>query len=131
VPGTLAVMAIEAAERPAHGRPRAHHGAIDVDRQARQRQAREGVDDEVVVELDQRRQRMLGVLPQPLTHRARRRQAGQSPVACDQRIAGDVTQVLQPARAHVQQRREVACSLGVSTGAVGTTVVRVRAAGLD
>ena len=60
VAGILPVMGIEAAEGPAHGRPRAHHGAIDVDRQARQRQASDGLDDEIVVELDQRRQRALG-----------------------------------------------------------------------
>ena len=103
VAGILAVMGIEAAEGPAHRRPRADHGAIDIDREARQRQAREGLDDEVVVELDERGQRPLGELPQPVAHRARRGQARQPAEARDQRIAGDVAQVLQPARAHVQQ----------------------------
>jgi hypothetical protein len=96
-------MGIEAAEGPADGRPRADHGAIHVDRQARQRQALDRLDDEGMVELDQRRQRGVGELAQPVPHRARRRQARQSAEACDQRIAGDVAQVLQAARPDVQQ----------------------------
>jgi hypothetical protein len=58
-----------------------------------------------MVELDQRRQRALGELARPVAHRAHRRQARQLAEARDQRIAGDVAQVLQPARAHVQQRQ--------------------------
>jgi CARDB len=105
VAGILTVMGIEAAEGPAHRGPRADHGAIDVNGQPWQRQAREGLDDEVMVELDQRGQRALGKLAQPVAHRARRRQPRQPAEARDQRIAGDVPQMLQPARAHIQQRQ--------------------------
>ena len=105
VAGVLPMMGIEAAEGPADGGAGADHGAIDVDRQPRQRQARDGVDHEVVVELDQRRQRLLRELPEPVAHGARRRHARQPAEARDQRIAGEVPQVLQPARADVEQRQ--------------------------
>ena len=50
----LPVMGIEAAEGPGHRGAGADDGAVDVDGQARHVEARERLDHEVVVELDQR-----------------------------------------------------------------------------
>jgi hypothetical protein len=58
-----------------------------------------------VVELDQRGQGGLGELPEPVAHRAGRRDPGQPTEARDQRIPGEIAQMLQPARAGVEQRQ--------------------------
>jgi hypothetical protein len=71
------MMGIEAAEGPAHGGPRAHHRAVDVDRQARQGQALDRLDDEVMVEADQRGQGRLRELTQPVADGAARQRERQ------------------------------------------------------
>jgi hypothetical protein len=95
VAGIFPVMGIEAAKGPAHSRPCAHHGAIDVDRQPRQRAALDRVGDEVVP--DQRRHRGLRELAQPVADGARRRGPRQPAEARDQGIAGDIAEMLQAA----------------------------------
>jgi hypothetical protein len=99
-------MGVEAAEGPAHGRPGAHHGAIDVDGQARQGQTLDRLDDEGVVELDQGGQSGLGELAEPVADGAGGREAGQAAEAGDQGIAGDIAQVLQAARPDVEQGQD-------------------------
>jgi hypothetical protein len=106
VAGILPMMGIEAAEGPADGGARAHDRAIDVDRQARQGQAPDRVDDEVVVELDQGAQGALAELPEPVADGAGGRDAGQPAEARDQRVPGDITQVLEAAGADVEQRQD-------------------------
>jgi hypothetical protein len=106
VAGIFPMMRVEAAKGPAHGGAGAHHGAIDVDRQARQGQAPDRVDDEVVVELDQWTQGGLGELPEPVADGAGRRDAGQTAEPGDQGIAGDIAQVLEAASPDVEQRQD-------------------------
>src|SRR6266542_240746 len=79
---------------------------VRVDGQARQRQAGDGVDHEVVVELHQRGQGGLGELAQPVADGAGRRDARQPAEAGDQGIAGDIAQVLEAAGADVEQRQD-------------------------
>ncbi len=68
VAGVLAMVRIEAPKGPGHGGPGADDSAIDVDGQARQLQPRDGVGDEVVIELDERSQRGARELSQPIGH---------------------------------------------------------------
>src|SRR6266436_5311085 len=117
VAGILAVMGIEAAEGPAHGGARAHDRAIEVDRQARQGQAPDRVDDEVVVELDQWAQGALAELPEPVADGAGGRDAGQPAEARDQGIAGDIAQVFEAAGADVEQREPAAPVVPAGGGA--------------
>jgi len=79
---------------------------IDVDRQARQGQAPDRVDHEVVVKLDQRPQGGLRELAEPVADGAGGRDAGQPAEAGDQGIAGDIAQVLEAARPDVEQRQD-------------------------
>jgi hypothetical protein len=79
--------------------------AIDIDRQARQGQAPDCVDHEVVVELDQRPQGGLRELAEPVADGAGRRDAGQPAEARDQRVPGDIAQVLEAAGTDVEQRQ--------------------------
>jgi len=103
VAGILAVMGIEAAEGSTHGGPRADHGAIKVDRQPWQGQALDGVDDEGLVELDERAQGGLGELAQPVADGAGGGDPRQPAEAREQRIPRDIAQVLQPPSADVEQ----------------------------
>ena len=105
VAGILPVMRVEAAEGPAHGGARAHDRAIDIDRQARQAEALDRVDDQIVIELDQRGQRGLRELPQPVADRAGRRDPRQPAEARDQGIPRDIAQMLKPPRTDVEQRQ--------------------------
>ena len=105
VAGILAMVRVEAPERPGDRGAGPHDRAIDVDGQPRQLQPSDGVGDELVVELDQRSQGRGRELPQPIAHRASRRDPGQPTEAGDQRIASDIPEMLQPAGADVEQRQ--------------------------
>src|SRR5215467_6131298 len=106
VAGIFPMMRIEPAEGPAHGGPCADHRAIEVDRQPGQGQPLDGVDDEGMIKLDEWGQGRLRELAQPVADRARCGDPGQPAEARDERIAGDIAQVLQPAGAHVEQRQD-------------------------
>ena len=84
------MMGVEAAEGPADGGPGPDDRAIDVDRQARQVQAGERLGHEVAVEGDERGERLLRELAQPVRHGAAGGQPGQAAEARDQRIAAEV-----------------------------------------
>ncbi len=99
------MMRIEAAEGPGDAPTGAHHGAVDIDRQPRELQPRDGLGDQVVIELYQRGQGGLGELPEPVAHRAGGRDPRQPTETRDQRIPGEIPEVLQPARAGVEQRQ--------------------------
>ncbi len=92
-----------ARHRPA---PRAHHRAVDVDRQARQREARDRVDDEIVVELHQRRHGSLRELAEPVTDGARRGDPRQPAEAGKEGIAAEIPKMLQPTGPDVEQRQD-------------------------
>src|SRR6266446_10968228 len=64
------------------------------------------VDDEVVVELDQGTQGGLGKLPEPVADGAGRRDAGQTAEPGDQRVPGDIAQMVEAAGADVEQRQD-------------------------
>ena len=99
------MMRIEPPKGPGDAPAGAHHGAVDIDRQPRELQPRDGLGDQVVVELDQWGQGGLGKLPEPGAHRAGRRDPGQLTEARDQRIPSEIAKMLQPARAGVEQRQ--------------------------
>ena len=102
----LPMMGIEAAEGPADRRAGADHGAIDVDREPRQREPADRVRHDLVVQLTQRGQRRPRELPEPVAHRARRRNSRQAAEAAHQGIAGDVPQMLRSAAADVEERQD-------------------------
>jgi len=68
-------MGIEAPEGPGHLRARPHHAAVDVDRQSRQPEPLDGLHDERVVEIDERLERRLRELLQPVADGASREAA--------------------------------------------------------
>jgi hypothetical protein len=100
----LAMMGIEAAEGPLHGGARTHDSAVDIHGQARQAEFRDRLDDQLVVELNHRREGGLRELAQPVAHGMGGGDAGQAAEARDQRVAGDIAQVLEAPRADVEQR---------------------------
>ena len=100
------VVGIEAAEGPGDGGAGAHDGAVDIEREPRDVQPGQGVEHEVLVEPDQRPQRLLREAPQPVAHGARRRHAGQTREAPHERVADQVLQMLQPPRADVRQGQQ-------------------------
>src|SRR5215472_5557081 len=106
IAGIFPVMGIEAAKSPAHGGPRADHGAIEVNGQPRQGEPLDHIDDEIVVELDERGQGRLRELPQPVANGARAGDPSQATEAGEEGIAGDIAQVLQPPGADVEQRED-------------------------
>ena len=65
-----------------------------------------GVEHNVLVQPDQRTQRLLSKAPQPVAHGERRRHAGQAGRAPHERIADEVLQMLQSSRPDVGQRHE-------------------------
>jgi hypothetical protein len=102
----LAVMGVEAPERPADRAPRADDRAIHVDRETRELQAGEVLAYEVAIERDEGREGLLRELAKPVAHCAARGQAGQAAEARDERIAGEITQMLQAPSADVEQRQD-------------------------
>ncbi len=116
------MVGIEPAEGPGDGGPGADDGAIDIERQAGNPQLRQGVEDHVLVELDERAQGVLGEAPKPVAHGARARHARQPAEAADERIAGEIPQVLQAPGPEVQQREDQEAELraGVITAQGGT-----------
>jgi hypothetical protein len=100
------VVGIEAAEGPGDGGAGAHDGAVDIEREPGDVQPRHCVEHEVLIEPHQGAQRLLREAPEPVTHGARRRHAGQASKAAHERIPDQILQVLQPARANVRQREE-------------------------
>ncbi len=99
-------MRVEPAERPADRGPGPHDRPINVDRQARQLQPGQGLGHEVPVQRDERGQRLLGELAQPVGHRATRGHARQAAEARDQRIATEIAEVLQASGPDIEQRQE-------------------------
>jgi hypothetical protein len=97
------MMRIETAERPLDLGAGADDGPIHVDRQPRQAPGAEGFDDEIVIEFAQRRERRLRELLEPVAHRPAARQARQAAEPRDQGIADEIRQMLQAARADVEQ----------------------------
>jgi hypothetical protein len=106
VAAVLAMVRIEAAERPRHRGTGADDRAIDIERQPRDVQPGQRVEHEVLVEPDQRPQRLLREAPQPVAHRARRRDARQARDAAHERVADQILQMLQPPGADVRERHE-------------------------
>ena len=100
---SLAMMRIEAAEGPLHFGPRTDDGAVDVHRQPGQAQFRDRLDHEVVIQLDQRREGRLGELLEPVAHGMGRGEAGHTAEAGDERVAGEIAQMFEAARADVEQ----------------------------
>ena len=106
VAAVLPVVRVEAAERPRHGGAGAHHGAVDVKRKARNVEPGQGVEHQLLVESDQRPQRVLREAPQPVAHGARRRHARQAREAAHERVAHQILQMLQPPGADVRKRQQ-------------------------
>jgi hypothetical protein len=128
VAGVLPMMRVEAAKGPGHASAGAHHCAVDIDRQPRQLQPGDGVGDEVVVELDQRGQGGLGELPEPVADGARRRDPRQATEAGDQRIAGEIAEMLQPAGPDVEQGQHEQGQTPAAVVATGGSARRAQSA---
>lgn len=97
-------MRIEAAKRPLDLRAGGDDGAVDVDRQARYPAGGQCFEDELVIQSHEGRERGLRELLEPVTDRARARDSGHAAEPCNQRIAGQVAEMLQAARANVEER---------------------------
>ena len=106
VAAVFPMVGIEAAEGPGDRGAGAHDGAVDIEGEPRDVQAGHRVEHDVLVQPDQRAQRILGEASQPIAHRARGRHAGQAGEPAHQRIPDEVLQVLQSPRADVGQRQE-------------------------
>jgi hypothetical protein len=91
----LAAMGIEAAEGPLGLRAGAHHGAVHVDREPGHRAGGQGLDDEAVVAPDERGQRGLRDLLQPVAQRPRGGKPGEPAEAGDERIGRDIPQLIE------------------------------------
>ena len=102
----LPMMGVEAAESPADGGPRADDRSIHVDRQARQLEPGQRLGHEIPIQGDERRQRLLGELPQPIGDRPAGGQSGQATEARHQRIPAEVPQVLEAPGPDVEQRQQ-------------------------
>jgi hypothetical protein len=94
------------AKGPRHRGAGAHDGAVDIEREPRDVEARQRLKHELLVESDQRPQRLLREAPQPVAHGARRRHARQAREAAHEGITPQVLQVLQPPGADIRQRQE-------------------------
>src|SRR2546426_2169826 len=103
VTGILAVVGIEAAEGPADRGPGADDGAIDVEREARQLQTRQGIEHDLLVESKERPERVVTEPAQPIGDGARRRQPGEPTEAADERVADEILQMLDAPGPHVEQ----------------------------
>jgi len=108
VAAVLAMMRIKAAKGPGYGGAGAHDGAVDIEREPRNVEPSQRVEHHVLIESHQRPQHLLHESPEPVAHRPRGRHAGQAGEAAHERVAHQVLQMLQPARADVRQH--AACS---------------------
>ena len=97
VAGVLLAMGIVAAEGPGHRVAGPDHGPIHVDRQPRQVEPLELLVEQLAIEGDQRLQRFLGELLEPVDHRAVRREARQATESGDQWVVGEIAQMLEAA----------------------------------
>jgi hypothetical protein len=79
---------------------------------SRQLEPRDGLRDEVLVQLHQRLQTLLGEALEPVAHGAGRWHLRQATEPRDERVAGEIPQVLQPARAGVQEREDQQAQAG-------------------
>lgn len=96
-------MRVEATERPLDLGAGRHDGPVDIDRQPRQTPGAQRFDNEIVIELHERRERGLSELLEPIAHRPAARETRQATEPADQRIADEILQMLQAARADVEQ----------------------------
>src|SRR5438445_5118086 len=80
--------------------------SIDVEREPRQRQARQGVEYDLLIQPDQGSEPRVREPAQPVGDRARRRQPGQPAESADERVADEILQVLYPPRPDVEQRQQ-------------------------
>ena len=80
--------------------------AIDIEREPRHVEPGQRVEHQLLVEPDQRPQRLLREAPQPVAHGARRRHAGQPREAAHERVVDQILQMLQPPGADVRERQE-------------------------
>jgi len=99
----LPVMGVEPAERPGDRRAGADDRAVDIDGEPRQLEPRDGLGDQVLVELHQRLQPLLGEALEPVADGPGRRHLRQATEPRDERVAGEIAQVLQEAGARVEQ----------------------------
>ena len=106
VAAVFAMVRIEAAERPGDRRSGADHGAVDIEGEPRHVEAGQGIEHELLIELDQRPQRLLGEAPEPVAHRAGRRHARQTREAAHEGIADQIMEMFQAPGADVQQGHE-------------------------
>jgi len=102
----LPVMGIEAPKGPGDRGARADDGAIDVEREPRQRQARQGVEHDLLIEPDEGPERRVREPAEPVGDRARRRDAGQPAEPADQRVADEIFHMLHPSGPDVEQREQ-------------------------
>src|SRR2546427_8055025 len=103
VTGILAGVGIEAAKGPADRGPGADDGAIDVEREARQLQTRQGIEHDLRVESKERPERGVNEPAPPIGDGARRRQPGEPTEAADERVADEILQMLDAPGPHVEQ----------------------------
>src|SRR6266568_411299 len=103
VTGILAVVGIEAAKGPADRGAGADDGAVDVEREPGQAQPREGVEHDLLVEPDERPERLVSEPAQPIGDRARRREPGEPTEAANERIADEILQMLHAPGPDVEQ----------------------------
>src|SRR6266545_7003594 len=103
VAGMFPVMGIEAAEGPLDLRARADDGAVDVDRQPREAARGQAFDDKIVIEFHERHERRLRELFEAIAQRASGGEARQASEPRDERIPDQILQMLQAARADVEQ----------------------------
>src|SRR5438132_882644 len=102
----LTVMGIEASEGPGHGGAGADDRPVDIEGQAGHGEARQSLEHELLVELDQRPERCVREPAQPIGNRARRRHPRQPAEPADERVADEILQVLYPPRPDVHQREQ-------------------------
>ncbi len=103
VTGILAGVGIEAAKGPADRGAGADDGAVDVEREPGQAQPREGVEHDLLVEPDERPERLVSEPAQPIGDRARRREPGEPTEAANERIADEILQMLHAPGPDVEQ----------------------------
>ena len=82
------------------------HRVVDIEGEPRHVGVGQGVEHEILIELDQRAQRLLGEPPEPVAHRAGGRHRRQAREAADERIAHQILEMLQPPGTDVQQGHE-------------------------
>jgi len=100
------MMRIEPAERPGDRRTGTNDRAVDIDGEPRQLQPSDGLHDQIVIELHQGAQMLLGEALQPVAHGPGRRHLRQATEPRDERVAGEILQVLQASGPRVEERED-------------------------